>query len=71
MDLQPPGVFTFLDGLTGAQTGQLARRVEQLGYSALWFPETLGRESFSFASYLLSQNRTPGHRHRHRGDLCV
>ena len=55
MDLQPPGVFTFLDGLTGAQTGQLARRVEQLGYSALWFPETLGRESFSFASYLLSR----------------
>ncbi len=55
MDLQPPGVFTFLDGLTGAQTGQLARKVEQLGYSALWFPETLGRESFSFASYLLSQ----------------
>ena len=55
MDLRPPGVFTFLDGLTGEQTGQLARKVEQLGYSALWFPETLGRESFSFASYLLSR----------------
>ena len=55
MDLQTPGVFTFLDGLSGAQTGQFARKVEQLGYSALWFPEVLGREPFSFASYLLSQ----------------
>jgi probable F420-dependent oxidoreductase len=55
MDLQTPGVFTFLDGLSGAQTGRLVRKVEQLGYSALWFPEALGRESFSFASYLLGQ----------------
>ena len=55
MNLQTPGVFTFLDGLSGTQTGQLARKVEQLGYSALWFPEVLGREPFSFASYLLSQ----------------
>ena len=55
MDLHPPGVFCFLDGLSGAQTGQFARKAEQLGYSALWFAETTGRESFSFASYLLSQ----------------
>ena len=55
MDLRTPGVFCFLDGLNGAQTGQFARKVEQLGYSALWFAETTGRESFSFASYLLSQ----------------
>ena len=55
MDLQAPGVFTFLDGLSGAQAGQLSRNVEQLGDSALWFPEVLGREPFSFAAYLLSQ----------------
>ena len=55
MDLHKPGVFCFLDGLSGAQTGQFARKVEQLGYSALWFAESTGRESFSFASYLLSQ----------------
>lgn len=55
MDLSKPGVFCFLDGLTGTQTGQLARKAEQLGYSALWFAETRGREPFSFASYLLSQ----------------
>jgi probable F420-dependent oxidoreductase len=55
MDLSKAGVFCFLDGFTGAQTGQFARKVEQLGYSALWFAETRGREPFSFASYLLSQ----------------
>ena len=56
MDLRPPGVFCFLDGLSGDQAGQFARRVEQLGYSALWFAEAPGgRESFSFASYLLGQ----------------
>ena len=55
MNIQAPGVFTFLDGLSGTHTGQLVRKVEQLGYSTLWFPEVLGREPFSFASYLLSQ----------------
>ena len=57
MNIQTPGVFTFLDGLSGAQTGQLARKVEELGYSTLWFPEVMGREPFSFASYLLSQTK--------------
>ncbi len=55
MDLSKLGVFCFLDSLTGVQTGQFARKAEQLGYSALWFAEATGRESFSFASYLLSQ----------------
>lgn len=53
--LKTPGVFCFLDGLTGEQTGQFARKVERLGYSALWFAELFGRESFSHASYLLGQ----------------
>ena len=55
MDLSTIGVFSFLDGLSGAQLGPFARKVERLGYSALWFAEGLGRESFSLASYLLSQ----------------
>lgn len=55
MDLSKLGVFCFLDSLTGAQTGQFARQVEDWGYSVLWFAEATGRESFSFASYLLSQ----------------
>jgi probable F420-dependent oxidoreductase len=55
MDLSTIGVFAFLDGLSGAQTGQFARKVEKLGYSALWFAEGMGRECFSHAAYLLSQ----------------
>jgi probable F420-dependent oxidoreductase len=52
--LKTPGVFCFLDGMTGEQTGQFARKVERLGYSSLWFPELFGREIFTHASYLLS-----------------
>jgi len=55
MDLRRLGIITFLDGLRGEETGQFARRVEQLGYSALWVPDAMGREVFSLSSYLLSQ----------------
>lgn len=55
MELGKLGVLGLLDTLTSAETGQLAQKIERLGYSALWFPERLGREVFSFASYLLSQ----------------
>jgi alkanesulfonate monooxygenase SsuD/methylene tetrahydromethanopterin reductase-like flavin-dependent oxidoreductase (luciferase family) len=55
MDLSTMGVFSFLDGMSGSQIGPFARRVERLGYSTLWFTEGFGRESFSLASYLLSQ----------------
>ncbi len=55
MDLRTPGVFLFLDSLSGARTGALVKDVERLGYSAVWFPEVFGREPFSFASYLLAQ----------------
>lgn len=52
--LRTPGVFCFFDGMSGAQTGQFARKVERLGYSSLWFAELFGREVFSHAAYLLS-----------------
>lgn len=52
--LRTPGVFCFLDGMSGAQTGQFARKVERLGYSSIWFAELFGREIFTHAAYLLS-----------------
>jgi len=55
MDLSKLGIITFLDALHGKETGQFARRVEQLGYSVLWVPDAMGREVFSLSSYLLSQ----------------
>jgi probable F420-dependent oxidoreductase len=57
MDLSKLGVFCFLDPLPGAALGPFARRVERLGYSALWFAEGLGRESFSLAAHLLDQTQ--------------
>jgi probable F420-dependent oxidoreductase len=58
MDLSRLGVFCFLDPLPGAALGPFARKVERLGYSALWFAEGVGRESLSLAAHLLDQTRT-------------
>ena len=54
MDLSQLGVFCYLDTLTGAQAAPLAQKVERLGYRALWFPETFGRDPFPIASHLLT-----------------
>jgi probable F420-dependent oxidoreductase len=58
MDLSRLGVFCFLDPLPGAALGPFAKKVERLGYSALWFAEGVGRESLSLATHLLDQTRT-------------
>jgi len=58
MNLSKLGVFCFLDPLPGSQLGPFARKAEQLGYSALWFTEGMGRESLSVAAYLLGQTQT-------------
>jgi probable F420-dependent oxidoreductase len=55
MDLSNIGVFAFLDGLSGKQTGDPARKVERLGYRVLWIPEGAGRDPFAHSGYLLSQ----------------
>src|SRR5690242_6706665 len=54
MDLGRKGVFWFTDSLTSAQLVELAQRTEELGYTALWYPEALGYESFSLGSFLLA-----------------
>jgi len=46
------GVWTFLDGMTGADAAAFARRLEEWGYGTLWLPEAVGRDPFSFISYL-------------------
>ena len=54
MDLGRKGVFWFTDALTSAQLVELAQRTEELGYTALWYPEALGYKSFSLGSFLLA-----------------
>ncbi len=49
------GVWTWLDGMSAEEAAAFAQRVEDWGYSALWIPEAVGREPFSFIGYLAAQ----------------
>ncbi len=46
-------VFSYLDTLTGGEVAAFARKLERLGYGALWFPETFGRDPFVCAAHVL------------------
>lgn len=51
-DLGALGVWTSLDGMPARDAGAFARRVEELGYRALWIPEAVGRDPFAFLGWL-------------------
>jgi probable F420-dependent oxidoreductase len=48
------GVWYPVDRLDGAGIVRLLRTVEDLGYSTLWYPEAVGYESLSIASFMLA-----------------
>ena len=50
------GVWYPVDRLNGAGIRRLLRIVEDLGYSTLWYPEALGYESLSIASFMLANS---------------
>jgi probable F420-dependent oxidoreductase len=50
------GVWYPVDRLNGAHIRGFLRTVEDLGYSTLWYPEALGYESLSIASYMLANS---------------
>jgi len=52
------GVFTFTDILGAADLAELARRVEGLGYSTLWYPEAFNYETFALGAFLLSHSES-------------
>ena len=54
MDLSRHGVWFFTDGMSANQAAEVVKKIEQLGYSALWIPETVGRNPFVHASWLLA-----------------
>ncbi len=54
MKLGQLGVWYFLDGMPAPAAAAAAKRIESLGYSALWIPETIGRHPFVQASWLLA-----------------
>lgn len=56
MNLGKLGVWYFTDGMTAPESAETIRRIEDLGYDALWIPETVGRNPFVHASWLLSNS---------------
>jgi len=48
------GVWYPIDRLDGTGIRRLLRTVEELGYSTFWYPEALGYESLSIASFMLA-----------------
>lgn len=54
MQLGQLGVWYFTDTRSAADAAGFARRVEEMGYSALWIPETVGRHPFVHAGWLLA-----------------
>ena len=55
MNLDKTGVWFFTDGQSARDAADFAQRIESLGYSALWIPETLGRNPFAHAAYLFTE----------------
>jgi len=56
MKLGNHGVFCMTDSLSPDQLADLARRVEGLGYSTLWYPEAFKYEPLVVAAWLLSHS---------------
>jgi len=51
------GVWYPVDRLDGPQLRALLQRIEDSGYSAFWYPESLGYESLSLGGFLLQNSR--------------
>jgi probable F420-dependent oxidoreductase len=51
------GVWYPIDRLDAAGVRSLMRTVEDLGYSTFWYPEALGYESLSIASFMLANTK--------------
>lgn len=52
------GVWASMDGMTAAAAAGFAQRVEGWGYSALWVPESRGRNVLVIAGWLLANTKT-------------
>jgi probable F420-dependent oxidoreductase len=56
--LGPLGVWGHLDSLDADAVCAYARRVDELGFAALWVPETVGREPFALLGMLAGETRS-------------
>ncbi len=53
MELGKYGIFLFTDTLSPDYLAECARRVEELGYSTLWYPEAFNFEPMALGGFLL------------------
>lgn len=74
--LSTTGVWFFTDGMSAGEAADFAGRVESLGYSTLWLPDTVGRDPFAHIAWLASQTDTLQYAtgiasifHRHPGPM--
>ena len=58
MNIGKLGVWYFFDGLSAQDAAAAAQRIEKLGYSTLWIPETIGRNPLVHASWLLANTQS-------------
>ena len=67
MELGPIGIWTAqLDYQPAAKAQEAAAELEQLGFGAIWFPESVGRESLTQCCVTSRRNQPNRHCHRHR-----
>lgn len=52
------GVWANLDGVSLTEAAEFAQAVEQMGYSALWMPEAVGRDPFVVISHLSASTQS-------------
>jgi alkanesulfonate monooxygenase SsuD/methylene tetrahydromethanopterin reductase-like flavin-dependent oxidoreductase (luciferase family) len=58
MDLGPVGIWTSqFDFQPAARARKAAADLEKLGFGAVWFPESVGRESLTHAGLLLGATK--------------
>ncbi len=58
MKLGRLGVWTWLDGHSAPEAAAFCRKLEALGYTALFVPEAIGRDPFAFLAYLAANTET-------------
>ncbi len=58
MNLGKLGVWYFTETMPATAAAETAERIEGLGYSALWIPETVGRHPLAHAAWLLAHTKT-------------
>ena len=54
-DLPTHGVWYFTDTMSAGAAADTAGFIEELGYSTLWLPDTVGRDPFAHIAWLASQ----------------